>query len=192
MCVVIDFFMCVIFHHHIALQSCRLKVLVDKVDKSYQSFVSEGRVCMADGSGDSTPIVILRDTGASQTLLLDKVLPEVANRVSDTRVLLKGFGSDSCISVPLHSVKLESALVNQVVSVGVVSQLPVKGVDMLLGNDLAGDKVVGVPQMSVEPTCGDTEDLDNTFPSCVVTRSMSHDVMDMNDTFLCNSFDECV
>ena len=67
-----------------------------------------------------------------------------------------------------------------------------KGVDLLLGNDLAGAKVVAVTFWSVEPTDVDF-DLETrfpgAFPSCAVTRSRSKketDEVDLYDTFLAN------
>ena len=46
------------------------------------------------------------------------------------------------VYVPLHSIYLSSDLVNGPVAVGIRQTLPFKGVHLLLGNDLAGDKVV--------------------------------------------------
>ena len=48
----------------------------------------------------------------------------------------------SFLNVPLHFVNLKSDFVNGSVTVGVMDALPVSGVHLLLGNDLAGDKVV--------------------------------------------------
>ena len=44
-------------------------------------------------------------------------------------------------SVPLHRLVLNCGLAQGEVSVGVRPQFPVKGVHMILGNDLAGDRV---------------------------------------------------
>ncbi|KAJ8349011.1 hypothetical protein SKAU_G00276000 [Synaphobranchus kaupii] len=55
-------------------------------------------------------------------------------------VLVCGIGSTQ-LNVPLHCVNLESDLVWGEVVVGVLSVLPVEGVDVILGNDLAGDHV---------------------------------------------------
>ena len=51
-------------------------------------------------------------------------------------VLVKGVGGDYK-PVPLQKVYLKSDLVTGPVEVGIVSEIPVEGVDMLLGN-LAG------------------------------------------------------
>ncbi len=142
-------------------------------------------------SGASATVTILRDTGAAQSMMLDSVLPMLSKQQSASHVLVKSFGCDSYSSIPVYTVTLESDLVNEEVNVGVVSELPVKGVDLLLGNDLAGSRVVAVPQLCVDPMVNISDDLETkfpgTFPSCVVTRSMSHkannDEYDLRDTF---------
>ena len=57
--------------------------------------------------------------------------------------------------VPLHKVHLKCGLVTGAVVVGVRPSLPVQGVSLILGNDLAGGQVAcisNVPQNSVPPT----------------------------------------
>ena len=56
--------------------------------------------------------------------------------------------------------------------------LPIKGVSLLLGNDLAGRKVVADPKVTSKPiTLVSTEVLEEIipgiFPSCAVTRAMA-------------------
>ena len=88
--------------------------------------------------------------------------------------------------------------------------LPIKRVSLLLGNDLAGGKVVAAPKVTSKPiTLDSTEKLEKVirgiFPSCAVTRAMakkaeeepkdckeSADVLaDLSDTFL-NNYDHDV
>ena len=62
------------------------------------------------------------------------------------------------ISVPLHKIFLKSDLVSGYVTVGIHPNLPVKGVSLLLGNDLAGDRVMVDPCMSNLPcSCSDID-----------------------------------
>ena len=61
---------------------------------------------------------------------------------------------------------------------GVVPSLPIDGVDFLLGNDLAGDKVSVAPVLVDAPAeQAETEALEDEFPgifpACVVTRSQA-------------------
>lgn len=73
------------------------------------------------------------------------------------------------ISVPLCKVFLRSELCSGYVTVGVQDSLPIPGVTFLLGNDLAGGKVITDPIVTPYPSLEDTTDI---FPSCAVTRSM--------------------
>ena len=85
--------------------------------------------------------------------------------------------------------------------VGITSTMPVIGVQMLLGNDLAGSKVVTDPILSDKPgTDGDQvlellqNEIPGLFPACVVTRSMAkegkterdHDRLSLEGTFMMN------
>jgi len=59
------------------------------------------------------------------------------------------------------------------VVVGVRPTLPVEGISLLLGNDMAGDKVIMDTLVSDEPSYEENE-LENTevFPACSVTGTM--------------------
>ena len=105
--------------------------------EGFKSFVTDGYVTLTCG-GEAVPVKILRDTGSSQTLLREGVLPLKHLPDQDT-VLVHGVGGYK--NIPLHDIQLNSNLVNGKVSVGVMSQLPVNGVSLILGNDLAGDRV---------------------------------------------------
>ena len=98
----------------------------------------------------STPIKILRDTGASQSLILADTLPFSEKTSSGTSVLIQGVEC-GFINVPLHNIYLSSDLVTGLVAVGIRPSLPFKGVRLLLGNDLAGDKVVVDPLLTSTP-----------------------------------------
>ncbi|XP_006813838.1 uncharacterized protein LOC100371911 [Saccoglossus kowalevskii] len=144
------------------------------VPEEYKNFVSKGEVSLGKVS-DSKPVVILRDTGAAQSLMLAGVLP-LDNVNTDASVLVQGIGG-GYESVPLYNVKLRSDLVTGDVTVGVVKSLPIEGVTFLLGNDLAGGKVSVLPVVSCKPVVNDkTEELlelyPGIFPACV-TRSQT-------------------
>ncbi|XP_077863555.1 uncharacterized protein LOC144347604 [Saccoglossus kowalevskii] len=102
---------------------------------------------------------------------------EVSLGKIDASVLVQGIGG-GYESVPLYNVKLKSDLVTGDVIVGVVKSLPIEGVTFLLGNDLAGGKVIVLPVVSCKPVVNDkTEELlelyPGIFPACVVTRSQT-------------------
>ena len=86
-----------------------------------------------------------------QSLMLDSVLPFSQESSTGISVLLQGIELGA-VRVPLHAVHLESDLVSGPVAVGLRPFLPVKGISLILGNDLAGDKVVVNPQVSEIPS----------------------------------------
>ncbi|KAJ8022704.1 hypothetical protein HOLleu_37678 [Holothuria leucospilota] len=150
----------------------------DQIKEEYLPFVSEGFISL-DGNSAHRPIKIkiLRDTGATQSLLLDGVLPLSDSTSTGANVLIQGVEC-GFISVPLHKINLKSDLVSGSVIVGVRPTLPVKGVSLLLGNDLAGGKVVANAILTDKPCdYNNTEQLEkefpNLFPACAVTGAMS-------------------
>ena len=100
-------------------------------------------------NGPEKRIVVLRDTGANLSLILRKALEWNEESYSGEEVNVRGLASG--LSIPLHYVWLETGLVVGKVMVGVSDELPIDGVDMLLGNDLAGEKVVPEPPMIENP-----------------------------------------
>lgn len=105
---------------------------------AFESFLQAYTVALVDGS-DSKQIVMLRDTGSAQSLIRENTLPFSSKSYTGNNVLIRGIEM-GCASVPLHTIHIESALVSGPMSVGVRSQLPVEGVVLILGNDLAGTK----------------------------------------------------
>ena len=92
---------------------------------------------------------------------------------------------------------MSSDLVTGHVVIGITPSLPFKGVHLLLGNDLAGDKVVVNPLVTDTPNIGQTDDpieqeIPDLYPSCAVTRAMakkailknSNSDTDLTDTFI--------
>ena len=168
--------------------------------EDYKPFLSQGFISL-DENSDPKPIRILRDTGASQTLLLEGILPLSENTSVGASVLLQGVELGR-VDVPLHRIYLKSDLITGPVIVGVRHNLPVEGVSMLLGNDLAKNKVVAEPIVTHNPDVVlDSNDDTDLYPSCVVTRAMakktqsddsleteSKDIpIDLSDTFFGNA-----
>ncbi|KAJ8364747.1 hypothetical protein SKAU_G00135780 [Synaphobranchus kaupii] len=142
---------------------------------SYQPFTSVGTVSVASG-GEEVSITILRDTGAAQSLLLEGVI-ELPRDGFSRSALIKGLGGQyDC--VPLYTVHLKSNVVKGPVTVGVVPTLPVPGVSLLLGNDLAGSQVCVTPVVVSTPLeVPETQELEREHPevftACVVTRALA-------------------
>ena len=172
----------------------------DAVMEIYEPFLSDGSVSLNSDFAQSTPIKILRDTGASQSLILADTLLFSEKTSSGTSVLTQGVEC-GFINVPLHNVYLSSDLVTGLVAVGIRPSLPFKGVHLLLGNDLAGDKVVVDPLLTSTP-CVDQlpdpieQEIPDLYPSCAVTRAMAkqakqnNGMQDINlaDTLIGQSF----
>ena len=184
------------------LESSKVSVEVkssesDSVLEKYSPFISEGFVSLtSDVVTNPQPVKILRDTGASQSLLLEGIVPLSEKTSSGSSVLLQGVEL-GFINVPLHCVYLKSDLVTGPVTIGVRPELPVEGVSLILGNDLAGEKVRVDPLVSSTPSQVDAETVDSNvvfkYPSCAVTRSMSKkdsDTVDLCDTFLAHELSD--
>ncbi|KAK0145190.1 hypothetical protein N1851_015922 [Merluccius polli] len=149
---------------------------VNECDQSegYKPFVRMGYVSLP-GSDDPKPVRILRDTGASQSMVLEGVLPFTNKTALGSSVLVRGIGM-TFIPVPLHKLHLKSDLIADYVVVGVRPSLPVPDIDFLLGNDIGGGDVWGksgkLPEVVAVPLeCG--KKFPDVFPSCAITRAMS-------------------
>ena len=135
---------------------------------------------MSDGSVSLTaddvavPVKILHDTGATQSLLLQGVLALTKQSYAGASILVQRVEL-GVLKVPLHKVYLRSNLVSGVVTVGVRPTLPIQGIAFIMGNDLAGGKVVLHPELQVvdepqqpkpqEPL----EEPTDIYPVCVST-----------------------
>ena len=82
--------------------------------------------------------------------MLESVLPFSAETDSGNSVLIRGIGLNN-LSVPLHKLILDCGLVKGDVVVGVRPSLPIEGIDVILGNNLAGERVwpVVFPSLAV-------------------------------------------
>ena len=88
----------------------------DSVMEIYEPFLSDGFVSLNSDFALFAPITILRDTGASQSLILADTLPFSEKSSSGTSVLTQGIAC-GFVNVPLHNNYLSSDLVNGPVAV---------------------------------------------------------------------------
>ena len=63
--------------------------------ENYKPFISEGVVSLVGDENSSQKVRILRDTGATQSLMLDSVLPLTENSFTGANVLISDSDSDS-------------------------------------------------------------------------------------------------
>lgn len=138
-------------------------------------FKSRGFISLSEHSKPH-PILILRDTGASQSILYMPSLPGVESNGEST--LLRDFSA--LPTLKLANVYLDSDLVKGNVKVALSAKLlPVEEVDFILGNDLAGRLVVPNVTVVEKPLLDSpTEELEKSqpflFPTCAVTRSQAN------------------
>ena len=112
---------------------------------------------------------IPRDTRAAQSFIFECVLPFPDTLATDYSVLVQGVEM-GCMEVPLFNVELESDLISASVVDGVRPSLLVKGVSFILGNDLAGGKVMPNPVISKEPRVEEPDGLSEKYPFCYVPQ----------------------
>ena len=90
---------------------------IDSVMEIYEPFLSDNFfVSLNSDFAQSTPITILRDTRASQSLILADTLPFSEKTSSGTSVQGVECGF---VNVPLHNIYLSSDLVKGPVAVGI-------------------------------------------------------------------------
>ena len=144
--------------------------------ENYKPFISEGVVSLVGDENSSQKVKILRDTGATQSLMLDSVLPLTEKSFTGANVLISGVEM-GVLEVPLHEVNIKSNLINGNIVIGMRPSLPVEGISLILGNDLAGEKVMVDPRVVEKPRDDEkterlAEKFPGIFPASVVTRSM--------------------
>lgn len=161
------------------------------VDSGYDPFICDGVVSFVD-KNETKSIRILRDTGAAQSFILDSVLPFSKDSSCNSTVLVQGIEL-GILEVPLHYVNIKSDLVSGPVKIAVRPQLPIRGIELILGNDLAGEKVLPLPEVINDPIyeLQNSKDLASEFPSvfpaCAVTRAQARKfgvVAGLSDSFL--------
>uniref|UniRef100_A0A3B3CNQ8 SCAN box domain-containing protein n=1 Tax=Oryzias melastigma TaxID=30732 RepID=A0A3B3CNQ8_ORYME len=111
-----------------------------KPDPCFKPFIFQGLVSLSGKRADERSVRILRDTGGAQTVILANSLKFSEHSSSGYSTVLRGIGVENT-SLPVHRVHLRSDLVSGVFPMAVCPGLPVKGVAVLLGNDVAGGKV---------------------------------------------------
>ena len=149
-----------------ASESCSHKFddRIKQVNESYHSFLFDGEVTPCMSGEACKPVVILRDTGATQSLMVENGMSFPPDSAVKAKVLIQTV-DDNYMSLPLFGVHLKCDLVSGHVTVGVVPELPKAGIDFWLGNDLDVDKVVVSPVVSEKPVAvAETEPLQVEFP----------------------------
>ena len=143
----------------------------DSSIEGYRDFMSKGQVS-SNNKGIVKEVNILRDTGALQSLILRSALPSDFVERHTEYVLLGGF-PNTVSSYPLETLYLDSEWFEGLVRLAVVDNLPMKGVDMIVANDIAvGDKVT-YPIVNEGKMGGVASDDVVDYPVNLITRSMT-------------------
>ena len=90
----------------------------DSVVELYEPFLSDGFGSLYTDFAQYTPINILRDNGASRSLILANTLPCSEKTFSGTSIFIRGVEC-GLVNVPLHNIYLPSDLVYGPVAVGI-------------------------------------------------------------------------
>ena len=103
--------------------------------ENYYFFISESVVSLVGDESSSQKVKILRDTGATQSLMLDSVLPLIENSFTGTNVPISGVEM-GVLEVPLHEVNIKSSSINGNIVIGMRPSLSVEGISLIIGNDV--------------------------------------------------------
>lgn len=146
----------------------------------YLVFISDGYVSFPGKK--ELAVKILKDTGALHAFVCESIPSFFSDTNTGDFILMRGMGR-TIIPVPVHRMELVCGLVTGEVSVGVHPVLLVEGVDVILGNDLTGDRVwaealspnvvtqvpVPLPSKSEVEKTAESEHEVELFPVCAVT-----------------------
>ena len=97
------------------------------VDKTYRPFIEKGYIYLYGPKKKKIAITILRDTGASQSILLKEKMPRGAQKIMQEKITVKGIGR-KIIEIPLCKVDLESKWKTDLITVGIMGNLPMKSI----------------------------------------------------------------
>ena len=108
-------------------------VTTTRGNQSYRPWTKKGMI--KGPHGGPVKVSILRDTGASQSLLLRSKLPKGVIEATRETVMIEGIGGKR-VKIPLCKITLKSQWKNGPIKVGVVDKLPMKGISLILGNEI--------------------------------------------------------
>ena len=101
--------------------------------ENYKPFISEGVVSLVGDESSLQKVKILRDTGATESVMLDSVLPVTENSFTGANVLISVVEM-GILEVPLNEVNIKSSLINGNIVIGMRPSLPVEGISLILGS----------------------------------------------------------
>ncbi|KAK0139986.1 hypothetical protein N1851_023093 [Merluccius polli] len=133
------------------------------------------------GSEEKVLVTILRDTGAFNSFIQAGVLPLSNDSQTGSSVPVRGMDLN-VLFVPVHKVMLDCELFQGEAELAVRPALPIRGIHVILGNDLVGVKMWAevLPPAGVVPeslvglqTHENEHNFPETYTACAVTRTMA-------------------
>ena len=112
-------------------------VTTPRGNQSYRPWTKKGMI--RGPHGGPVEVSILRDTGASQSLLLRSKVPKGVIEATRETVMIEGIGGKR-VKIPLCKITLKSQWKDGPMKVGVVDKLPMKGISLILGNEVRTKK----------------------------------------------------
>ena len=139
----------------------------------FKTFQFQGKIAGLE-SDSGLPVVIQRDTASDQSIILRSAIPNIERYYTGKSVLLAGVGG--AVTLPLCKLYMKSDLVTGFIYFAVEDSLAIDNVDILLGNEVSGEKVMPNPIVTTEPvleqkTLELEEEQPFLFLSCVTTRN---------------------
>ena len=120
-----------------------------RANQSYQPWMKRGII--RGPNGGPVEVSILRDTGASQSLLLQDKVPKGVIEAACETVQIEGIGGKR-MKIPLCEITLKSKWKDGPIQVRVVDKLPMKGISLILGNEvkIKKDQLSNMAKMNAE------------------------------------------
>ena len=109
----------------------------DQKIECFKPFVFDAFVSLTSEAADRHSIRVLRDTACSQSVILTSALPFSDNSACHYQSVLRGVEM-GYVPRPVHRVHIQSSLVTGFFPVAVCTELPIPGIVLLMGSDIAG------------------------------------------------------
>ena len=120
------------------------------IDPLYVDHVSDA-IVMSPGTGAlEVKVRALRDTGAAQSLILKEALPPGFQCTGKQFVLLGGFPNGAEL-FPIEDFQIQYGNFKGIRPLAVVKEIPVKGIQVVIGNEFYGGNQTKVPIISSSP-----------------------------------------
>ena len=101
--------------------------------RSYEPYVSGASVATINGK-HNRGIKVLRDTGASHSLIKRAMLPDRNSGYTGRSIAIRGLENKIQIA-PVYRVNLKSKWKRGMIEVAAIDEFPIQGISMILGND---------------------------------------------------------